>query len=335
MGKLSSAAAGHSRIKPPGSAPRKVCVALSGSPKNTSWAPAPPRACRSRMPAGVNSCASSTTTSRQGYHAWASSAGSSRTSAAAPRIQAGSKDPGDRIAVTSSYSASTAAAATHSGCPCCAPRSARRCADRPSSTARISRSRNSDRKPFVGNASSRCAGQAGANPGSAACPARSSARMTSCSGPVMSRGAGSPRSAADRRISPKASDCIDRAKGPLVVPPTAAVTSSRNLTADSRLGARIRQASAANSPPATRSATIRVANHDLPEPGAPRMRSTAPRCSIAACCTSSGRALGAGERAGCRRVGTCPISSRTTDSTGPSRWAASGRSPGSRRVRLR
>ena len=87
---------------------------------------------------------------------------SSSRSAAAPRIQAGSYAPGADRAVTSSYSASTCAAPTHSGRPWVAPeRREVGSASRPCSTARISRSRSSPRKPRVASAWRTRSGHAG------------------------------------------------------------------------------------------------------------------------------------------------------------------------------
>lgn len=53
----------------------------------------------------------------------------------------------------------------------------------------------------------------------------------SCSGPLRSRGGGSPRSAARRRRIPKASDEAVRATGAVAVPPSSTMTRRRSLAA--------------------------------------------------------------------------------------------------------
>ena len=289
-------ASGHAETNRRGSAPRKVWVAASGSPSSTRSAPPPATTtCSSRRAAGVSSWASSTTTSRSPARRRSSASRSvSRWSAAAPRIQAGSKAPGADRAVTSSYSRSTSAAATHSGRSWAWPSRARSSGSRPSSTARISRSRSSPRKVRVGRARCTDGGHGGAADSPAACPASSSPRMTSCSGPLSSRGVGSPARAAASRRMPKPSDWWVRASGVVVVPPSRAVTASRSRAAASRVGASRRQPSAVASPSSTRWATTSTATVDRPVPGAPSTRSTGPRCSTTArWLASSTGALGA------------------------------------------
>ena len=189
--------------------------------------------------AGVSSWASSTTTSRSPARSRSSASGSaSRWSAAAPRIQAGSKAPGADSAVTSSYSRSTCGGGHPLGPVVLAPQpgevvGVEAAARRPASAGRAAR-RGSVR---VGSARRTDSGHGGAGDSPAAWPASSSPRMTSCSGPLSSRGAGSPTRAAASRRMPKPRHWWVRASGLVVVPPSRAVTASRSRAAASRVGA--------------------------------------------------------------------------------------------------
>ena len=206
--------------------------------------------------------------------------------------------------MTSSYSRSTCAAATHSARPCSRPRAARSSGSRPSSTARMRSSRSSARKVRVGSARSSSDGHGGRGVAPAACPASSSPRMTSCSGPLSSRGGGSPARAAASRRMPKPKDWWVRASGVVVVPPSRAVTASLRRPAASRVGARTRQPSGSTSPAATRSATTSTTTVEQPVPGAPSTRNNGPRCSTTARWLASRSGGSAACEAGRRRTST-------------------------------
>ncbi len=209
--------------------------------------------------------------------------------------------------MTWSYSRSTCAAATHSGRPCSAPSAASRSASMPCSTARMSRSRSSARNPRLSSATRTCSGHGGGVASPFACPVRSSRRMTSCSGPLISRGGSSPRSAASRRRIPKPNAWWVRASGSVEVRASRAVTLWRSRAAATRVEVSSRHSSGDRPPNRTRSTTSSTAVVVLPVPGAPRTRSSGPPASSAACCPSS--RLGASTTsAGARR-------SRTTSSS--------------------
>ena len=279
--------------------------------------PGPATTPSSRAAAAVISWASSTTTSLVLSRIRSSASGSSSSrSAAAPRIHAGSYAPGAERAVTWSYSASTCAAASHSGRPWVRPSAARSWASRPCSTARMSRSRSSPRNPRVGSASWTRSGQAGPRLSPRRWPSRRSRRMTSCSGPLSRRGVGSPRRAAAWRRTPKPKDWWVRASGSVEVRATRAVTRSRRDAAASRDDASSRHWSGSSSPASTRPTTTSTAVVVLPVPGAPSTRSTLPRWSTAACCRSS-RGGAPTTRVGARRrVSTRPIPSSGADTLG-------------------
>ena len=205
--------------------------------------------------------------------------------------------------MTSSYSRRTAAPATHSGRACAAPRAARSPGSRPSSTARMSRSRSSERKPRVVSAGSSVAGQGGAGLVPEAWPASSSRRMTSCSGPLSSRGGGSPASAAASRRTPKPKDWCVRASGVVVVPPSRAVTASRRRAAARRVGESRRHASA-GMPSRTARTTRSTATVLLPVPGAPSTRTTGAPAATAARWEGSSDGSEAATTAGRRRTST-------------------------------
>ena len=243
-------ASGHAVRKSRGSAPRKVWVAASGSPSSTrSTAPGPTTTSRRRCAAGVSSCASSTTTRRSRERSRSRAPGSAcSVSAAAPRIHAGSKAPGAERAVTSSYSRRTWAAATHSSRPCSRPRRSRSSGSRPSSTARMRRSRSSPRKVRVGTRQGERLGPRRARRGSRCVPGEQLAEDDVLLGTAQQPWRRVPGQRRGLARTPNPSDWWVRASGVVVVPPRRDVTASRRRPAARRVGARRRHASGSASP---------------------------------------------------------------------------------------
>ena len=123
--------------------------------------------------------------------------------------------------------------------------------------------------------------------------------MTSCSGPLSRRGAGSPRRAASTRSTPKPKACHVRASDSVDVPSSRAVTRCRSAAAAERLDVTTRQASA-RVPERTAATTTSTASVDLPVPGAPSTLSTLAGESSARRCVAS-RHTASATRAGARR----------------------------------
>ena len=175
-----------------GRAPRNPWTTVSGEDVTKTSLPAATSASSSKT-AGLASWMSSTRISWRRSRSAARKSGESWNSwRAAVMMPAGSKASGMRRSRTSRYSAYRAAAAIQSGRPHSCPRRARSSAVRPDSMIRSNSWRTSCRKPRVGRAASRSAGQGSPRPGRA-WPSSSSLMMRSCSGPDRRRGASRQR----------------------------------------------------------------------------------------------------------------------------------------------
>ena len=164
--------------------------------------------------------------------------------------------------------------------------------------------------------------------------------MTSCSGPLSRRGAGSPRSAAACRRMPNPKAWWVRASGSVEVPAEPGGDRARAGRPAASRDAASDQHSVGLSTVAARPGRPRPRRRVvvLPVPGAPSTRSTPPRCATAACWTSSRtgarRRPGSGAR---RRVSTRQDSIiRARHRHGPTapspRAAGTGRSQRARRM---
>ena len=138
--------------------------------------------------------------------------------------------------------------------------------------------------------------------------------MTSCSGPLSSRGDGSPRSAAAWRRMPKPNAWWVRASGSVEVRASRAVTRWRSAAAASRVDVRSRHWSGTTSPASTRpttssTAVVRLAGAGAAEDAQHRaaVRDGSPLLRVEA-------RGGDGEAGARRRVSTRPIPSSAADS---------------------
>ncbi len=198
-----------------------------------------------------------------------------------------------RSASTATYSRRKRAAAGQSARPSFSPSRARSTGPTPRSAARISRSRSWPANARVRRAGRRSVGQpTGSSSGSSPTTSSSSRMIRSCSGPVSSRGDGSPRSAAARRSNPKAYAGKVRTSGSRSTRwPSCAIRASmrcRSAVAPRRpkVSTRIRSGS---TPSATRAATASTSVLVLPVPGPPSTSIGPSVCPTTSACTGSAR----------------------------------------------
>ncbi len=198
-----------------------------------------------------------------------------------------------RSASTATYSRRKRAAAGQSARPSFSPSRASSTGPTPRSAARISRSRSCWANARVRSAGRRSSGQpTGSSPGSSPTTSSSSRMIRSCSGPVSSRGEGSPRSAAARRSNPKAYAGNVRTSGSRITRcPSPAMRASirwRSSVAPRRpkVSTRMRSGS---TPSATRAATASTSVDVLPVPGPPTTSIGPSVCATTSACTGSTR----------------------------------------------
>ncbi|PSK64462.1 hypothetical protein B0E53_03576 [Micromonospora sp. MH33] len=201
-----------------------------------------------------------------------------------------------RRARTATYSRRKRAAAGQSARPSFSPSRASSTGPTPRSAARISRSRSCWAKARVRSAGSRSSGHpTGSSAGSSPTTSSSSRMIRSCSGPVSSRGEGSPRSAAARRSSPKAYAGKVRTSGSRTTRwPSPAIRASirwRSSVAPRRPKVSTRTCSG-STPSATRAATASTRVRVLPVPGPPTTSMGPSVCATTSACTGSGRCGG-------------------------------------------